>query len=321
MKGTSIMRKTSITACIIVAAVAIGIGFSGNRANEAGEAQSATTGAQRSLDENAILNAAEAFTKAFNEGNAKAIARQFTEKGEIVDADGNVLEGREAIEKDFTEIFAENPGRKMEIVIDSLRFIGRDVAIEEGTTNVSPKEGGVPTTSRYTVIHVKRNGKWQLARVQESAAESVSNYERLKELEWMVGDWIDESEDSLIETTCRWSENKNYLLRKFTVKIEGLNVMSGTTRIGWDPLRKKIKTWIFDSEGGYAEGLWTRQDNQWIVKSTGVTRDGRAASSTNIVTFISKDRSTWQSVDRFVGGEIMPDIAEVTIVRKPPKPL
>jgi hypothetical protein len=97
--------------------------------------------------------------------------------------------------------------------------------------------------------------------------------------------------------------------------------MSGTQRIGWDPLAGKIRSWVFDTEGGFGEAIWTRKGNQWIVKRTGVTRDGKFASSTNILTSVGKDRMTWQSHDRIVGGDVMPDIEETPIVRKPPPPM
>ena len=54
---------------------------------------------------------------------------------------------------------------------------------------------------------------------------------------------------------------------------------------------------------------------------TGVTHDGKPASATNVLTRVAKDRMTWQSRDRIVGGELMPNVEEITIVRKPPKPM
>ena len=77
---------------------------------------------------------------------------------------------------------------------------------------------------------------------------------------------------------------------------------------------------MFDSEGGFAEGRWTRHGNQWIVKMTGTRRDGSAASATNVITQVTKDRMTWQSRDRVVGDDLLPNIGEIVIVRKPPQP-
>ena len=85
------------------------------------------------------------------------------------------------------------------------------------------------------------------------------------------------------------------------------------------PLGQTIRSWVFDSEGGFGEGIWTREGNQWIVKKTGVTRDGKVASATNIITRVSKDRMTWQQRDGIVGGEKTPDIAETPITGHPLK--
>ena len=54
----------------------------------------------------------------------------------------------------------------------------------------------------------------------------------------------------------------------------GEAAMQGEQRIGWDPAAKKIKSWVFHSDGGFAEGYWTRQDNRWIIRSSGTARDG-----------------------------------------------
>ncbi len=95
--------------------------------------------------------------------------------------------------------------------------------------------------------------------------------------------------------------------------------MKGEQRIGWDPLTKQIKSWVFDSEGGNAEGLWTTVENGWEIKMTGVRADGAAASSTNTYVLDGPDRFVWSSVDRLIGGEQEPDLS-VIIVRKPPQP-
>ena len=56
-----------------------------------------------------------------------------------------------------------------------------------------------------------------------------------------------------------------------------------------------------------------------MIKVEGVRQDGQHASATNIITRLGKDRASWQSVDRTLGGTAMPGIDEFTIVRKPPE--
>lgn len=96
--------------------------------------------------------------------------------------------------------------------------------------------------------------------------------------------------------------------------------MTGSQRIGWDPLAKQIRSWVFDSQGGFGDGLWTRDGDQWTVKLNGVRRDGKVASATNVYLHVSKGRAVFESRDRVVGGEAMPDSGAIPIVRQPPKP-
>src|SRR5262245_13909676 len=69
--------------------------------------------ADRSADEAAIRASIAAFTKAYNAGDAKAVAAQFTPDGQIVDKEGNTTEGREAIAETFKELFKENPKKQL----------------------------------------------------------------------------------------------------------------------------------------------------------------------------------------------------------------
>jgi hypothetical protein len=76
---------------------------------------------------------------------------------------------------------------------------------------------------------------------------------------------------------------------------------------------------VFDSDGGYGESYWTQKGSHWLLKATGVRRDGTTSSATNILTPTGKDSYTWRSTFRVVGTENLPPI-EVKVVRKPPEP-
>jgi hypothetical protein len=92
--------------------------------------------------------------------------------------------------------------------------------------------------------------------------------------------------------------------------------MAGMQIIGWDPVAKHIRSWTFDSDGGFSEGVWTRKDDRWMIRKTGVLADGRKASSVNIVKHLDNNSFTLQSVARAVDGEILPNIDEVRIIRQ-----
>ena len=159
-----------------------------------------------------------------------------------------------------------------------------------------------------------------MASATDLPADAWTGEDQLKQLEGLIGDWIDESPDALVLTSYRWTDNRRFILGQFTVQIGGKPAMTGTQRIGWDPLRKTIRSWVFDSEGGFAEGTWTLDGNKWVVKLTGVTRDGKTASATHTITQLSKHRMILQTVDRVIGGEKMPDGEKFLVVRRPPAP-
>jgi uncharacterized protein (TIGR02246 family) len=274
----------------------------------------------RQADAKAIAGLVASFTKAFNAGDASAAAATFAEDALVVDEQGERTEGRAAIRDRLASSFADGAGSTIAVETDSLRFLGPDTALEEGRTTITPAgAGGVPETTRFTVVYVKHDGQWLQSAVRDEASPDLTPHDRLKELEWLVGEWINESEDAVVQTTCKWADNGNFLIREFTMKTRGQPVLSGTQRIGWDPTRRQFKTWIFDSEGGFGAGYWTRNGDRWVIKAEGVRQDGQHASATNIITRLGKDRASWQSVDRTVGGAAVPGVDEFTIVRKPPE--
>ena len=172
----------------------------------------------------------------------------------------------------------------------------------------------------YTVLYVKRDGRWLISSVREEPDPLVRPHDRLKDLEWMVGEWVDEGPDSVVRVNCRWSEDENFLIRSFTVKRQGKPVMTVTQRIGWDPLARQFRSWEFDSEGGFGEGKWSRDGDRWVVKHTGVRPEGTTASATNIMTEKRPDLVRWVSTDRVIGDESVPDDDAYVLVRVPPPP-
>jgi uncharacterized protein (TIGR02246 family) len=271
----------------------------------------------RPEDEKVIRAVGEAFRHAYDAGNAAAVASLYADNAELIQEDGERIEGRKSIQDLYASLFQERKGYTIQIVMESLRFLGPSFAKEEGQTIVTPAlTAEPPSRCRYTVLYVKQAGQWLYSSVREESVTRVAHSERLKELEWLVGDWVDESADAVVTAACRWSADKNFLLRDFTIHTEGKPVMTVNQRIGWDPLSRQIKSWVFDSEGGYGDGLWTRSGDQWMIKSTGVLPDGRIATATNILTRVGPNTARWASTERTVGGEHAPDQFENTIVRR-----
>ena len=266
-----------------------------------------------------IVENAAKFVKAYGEGDAQAIAAQFTEDGEYVDDDGNVFQGRKAIEETLSEFFKQNKGSTIELNIDSVRQVGPGVMVEDGTSTAQcPSKA--PQRSRYTAVHVKVNGEWLTASARDHAIRGERVHaERVKQLEWLIGDWIDEDNDSIVVFSCQPADDGNFLIREFMVTVAGERVMSGTQRIGWDPVAGKLRAWTFDSEGGFYEGTWHQDGDTWVLTSHGTTPDGESASATNLFTPVNAHTMTWQAVDREIDGARAEDSEVFTLVRRAPE--
>jgi len=269
----------------------------------------------------ALLGTAEAFLKAYAAKDAAAIASQFAPEAEYQDSQGHIFQGRKSIEETLKEFFDEHPQAALEVDIESIRFLSPDLAIEDGSTTCTPAPGQSAHYSPYVAIHSKIDGKWLLASVREHAPSGKHLHAgQLRQLEWLVGDWVDQDDDSVVHFNCQFTDDGNFLIREFKVTVAGESVISGTQRSGWDPSSGKIRSWTFDSDGGYFEGTWNRHDASWVLTSSGVTSDGHSASGTSIFTPVNRHTMTWQMVDLTIEGTRVADSEEYTLVRLAPKP-
>jgi len=276
----------------------------------------------RPADEAAIRAAAKAYIEALDKGDAATVASLWTPDGDIVDATGQTLVGREALALDQPAT-PPDPASRPEFRIREtrLRFLTADVAIEDGMVEVVPP-AGEPLNGRFSATWVRHEGGWKLAALREARGEEPTAAATLAELEWMVGDWVvvDDhpaaEKHAAIEVSTRWNESRTYLIRELTLPTEGGAPLTITQRIGWDPLTKSLHSWVFGSDGSHGEADWTRDGRSWVAKSRAVSPDGSQSTSLNIYTYDGKDRCVWKSLPTHVGSEHVPPVT-LTMIRKP----
>ena len=271
-------------------------------------------------DEAAIRQAIQSYVEAYNRGDAAAVAAYWSDNGEYVSPTGESFKGRKKIEAALKAFFKENQGVQLQVSSSSIQLASQKRATETGTA-VLTRPGQAPEETRYVAAYVKEGGQWKLTSVREEEAPVVaSSYEHLKELEWLIGDWVDADESATVETTYQWARDKSFISGSFAVNIQGRLGLQGTQVIGWDPVRKTIRSWVFDSKGGFGEAVWTKQGNQWLAKASMVLTSGEKASAINIYSYVDDNTFTFQSIGRETGGALLPNIEEVTVIRKQPAP-
>ncbi len=271
-------------------------------------------------DEAAIRAAVESYVAAYNRGDAKAVAAHWSDSGQWISPSGERFQGKQAIEKELRSLLAQNKGVRIEVTRPTIRIISPDAAIEEGTARVfQPAEP--PSESTYLAVHVKKDGHWKLDTVRETEIPAAPPANSpLEDLAWLVGQWTDDSPQASGECNVTWTKNKSFLSYSFKMSAPEWTTSNGTQVIGWDPAAGTIRSWMFDSDGGFGEGVWSKKGDSWVVKFSQVLPDGRKASATNIYTPVDANSFTWKSVGRKLDGEFLPNVEEVKMIRKTASP-
>lgn len=259
----------------------------------------------------------EAYVSAFNKKDAKAMAEIWDQDATFTNRlTGEKVKGREAIAEQLEQIFESDAKPDLKITIESVTLPENNKAIERGSATLTAPEGEASKTD-FQVVFVKRDNNWYISEVNEvEAMEDVKNYEHLKDLEWLIGEWIDKDETSEITSTYRWDENKNFMVHQFKVTLLGKKDLEGKQIIGFDPVLNSVRSWMFDSDGGFAESMWKKDDKSWIIESVNTLPEGVKGSQVTILTPIDHNSFTLEITDREIEGKILPNLDPVKIIRK-----
>jgi uncharacterized protein (TIGR02246 family) len=270
-----------------------------------------------SPEESAIRANADKYVEAFNAGDASALAALWSPDAVYVDSDtGEQVEGREAIAQRFAHQFAAGePRPTLSVAVLSVRLITSEVAMEDGIVTLAMPDGAKQSLS-YSAISVRKAGQWLLDSVRETTLPPPPTaFDMLQPLAFLVGQWADQDEESVIHSTYRWSGNGAFLTQTFNVQVGASVELRGTQIIGWDAERQQIRSWLFDSDGGFGEGVWNWNDGRWSVHQSFTLPDGRRGSAINVLRPLDPDTFGWKSTARQVGDELLPNEDEVIVSR------
>ena len=239
-------------------------------------------------NEAAIRATAVAFVKAFNKGDAKAIASMWMSDGTVADDEGRLIKGAKPLRTNTPRSSRRSPTRGWRSAFNRSSFPRPRWQSRTGSLKCSREQR--PAVGRSLHRRARPRGRKVAHRDGPRDMLAVpSNYHRLQELGWAVGSWESKSENIRRRFRLRWIANKNFLDRDFTVEQDGLLSTSGTQVIGWDPRSQQIVSWTFDSTGGYSTARWSPLPDGWRIESEGVSADGLPTSSKDRVVHVPGD--------------------------------
>ncbi len=302
---------------VVLSALMVVLLLVGNPLATAQPADRPANGDATSSDEAEIRRTVSAYEAAFEAHEATALAALFSTDAQIVNELGHSIQGREAIEKEFDEIFAQHKDAKVKILIDSIKFLSSDVAIESGSSQGQSSAGPPRPVVRYTAVHVKRDGKWLINHVNEAqATTAIQADHHLASLVFLLGKWeADLGQGKVYRLNCDWMPGQKFLKRIFTVEENGTILTTGTQIIGYDPIVAQVTSWTFDSTGGFGHEVWEDHGSRWRIAASSVLPDGSTSLATNYLTPGGANAFTWQSVERSVNTQLLPDTAVVSVKR------
>jgi hypothetical protein len=163
-------------------------------------------------------------------------------------------------------------------------------------------------------------GLWQIASTRrlKDVTEAAGQLADLAEV--LKGEWTSRSADGVqLDLAFGWDSSGKFLSGEMLTTTADAEPQAGSIRIGWDPSNKQLVSWMFDAAGGFTHGVWTPDDDGWLIRSEGTTADGETLNVIQQLTPEGKDTLIWAATNRVIDGEKQPD-KTLRLVRQAPEP-
>jgi len=255
----------------------------------------------------ALREAAVAYAQAFNAGDEKALADQWTLGAELDEA-GESLKGRDAIVAAVMRLRSLAPQAQLAAEVTDVQPLGEGVARVQGTLAFTRQPGEEPVVSRFDSLRVLEAGRWRIAesRVVPSARAALAD------LAWLLGQW--QSRDAKTGTTVDATYEKvlgghAILGRVKTVKKDGTTV-DAIDVIQADRRTGRVRSWTLDSTGSHAEGEFVTDGtafNRHLVAAPGAPGVGDRSEWVQVLSPLGPDLLLWHSIERTLDGRPLPD--------------
>jgi len=257
-----------------------------------------------------MQEAGEAYEQAFNKKDFKALGNQWTAQAELSES-GKTLRGREAIVQFVRATFVRAPQAQMDVQVEQVKPLGESAVRVAGKIRVRENPEGKWFISRFASLRVKEGDTWRIA---SSSVEPIIEAS-LEDLAWLQGKWqaeVTDGEDQGlvvtggIQTMLGGKLLVCHLMRKPKdgPPVESIQILNP------DPHTGLIRTWVFESTGGRAEGVLESDGhtlNSVLVGKPSAPEVGNRVESVQVINPVSRDEFIWQPIERVVDGVRMPD--------------
>jgi|694.fasta_scaffold00523_18 hypothetical protein len=276
-------------------------------------------------DDAALRQALDAATRAYvdatNGRRFEALADQWTDGAELVEGGGRIV-GREAIVASIREWLEANPEARLTIRITGVKPLGASVARVRGVMSFTREPGGKPIETGFESLRVLEGTTWRLA---ESTVEP-SQVDAVESLAWMVGTWkaTDPDSGATIDASYQRVAGGHVILGGIRHRApardgQPASEIDVVELIHPDKATGSVRSWVFDSTGARAEGVFETDGTSFNRRFVGTTADGAVgdvAGWVQVIVPTGKNSCTMQSIERTLDGRPLPDKAAVHFKRQ-----
>lgn len=266
--------------------------------------------------EDTIKAKVEAYEKAFNAGDAPALARMWAPDGNYINTDGWVSTGRDQLEKLHAHILADKPKATIKVFVGSISNSANDsdAVIERGIVVMRDTTGGIVSRSPYIAIHRKIGGEWLLQSVVEMSTATLPA--QVSDLDWMLGSWKASNADNTVTLTNTMQPSGHLMVSDIEV-VQGKSSPAQHEMIMTtvDPSSGKLTAFLFDANGGYGRGIWHQNNGKWYLNTHRTKPDGTTLDAVIVMKRDSENSISWQTVSRTADGITLRDLPEVVVTR------
>lgn len=121
----------------------------------------------------------------WNRRDARGFASLYEENGSTIGFDGSQMNGREQIEEELSQIFADHPTGRFVSKVREVRFLSPEAAVLRAVVGMVPggeSELKPDVTAVQSLVAVKHDDEWKIALSQMTPAQFHGRPEMLRAL-------------------------------------------------------------------------------------------------------------------------------------------
>lgn len=260
------------------------------------------------------------YAKAWNAGDLEALGRMWMPDGELIDAQGVVIDRKALLANRLAKSEGTRP--KLLISLDEVRLLAPNVALVEGESRLAPPNGGGYQRTRFLGVLLEQDGAWRIRLIRQLSSRQLPQApppEPLKDLQWMIGEWAGLGEGMRVHASAQVELGGRYIVTRYVYEPEGGKEYDAEVRAGWDPETRSIKSWYFDSRGVTSSTAWEKNGDHWVGTINGTQSDGERFTGNMVITQIDKDSYLRTMSNLKMGDHTVPD-QELRMFRVPAQP-